>query len=111
MATMRSIWSNTSSVNMIEASRKPLVPRGIKAPGLLNGKKVLGLVDTGASHSLINAGVATRLGLSAAPCEAVISVVTADGTSCLRHLLGPRTRPGCPRREARVACWSIPVAL
>src|SRR3989338_4547854 len=85
VATMRQLWSNTTTGNMmLAATPKPPSPAPVggnllKAPLLLDGKRVQGLVDTGASHSLVNAGVARRLNLKVLPLGEPVSVLTADG--------------------------------
>lgn len=51
-------------------------------PGTINGRAVTFLVDTGASHVAIPAGVADELGLERGP---QIRVVTASGTTTAHH--------------------------
>ena len=52
------------------------------APGQINGRDVTFLIDTGASHVAVPAGIADQLGLERGP---EIRVVTAAGTTRAYH--------------------------
>ena len=85
IASMRQIWANsTSSCSAQVAALEPPHRHAksvtlLRAPLLLDGVKVLGLVDTGASHSLIKEAVARRLNLEVLNLEVPIGVQVADG--------------------------------
>ena len=85
IASMRQIWANsTTGCSANAAPMAPPAPRDsktnlLRAPVLLDGVKVQGLVDTGASHSLVKEGVAQRLKIKLLNLEAPIGVQVADG--------------------------------